>query len=597
MDGFKKNHSSPSTKPSSIPKFSSPDLQPRTSYSKDVGMINENDQSAHQMGSKLQSPKNFMSPTISTASKAASTKKVLGERNEPSRAIISATHVDKSPISNHRSAYTDMGFNDLDRYSSLTPKISSKVSELDQENISAANPSSQPYDPLTNYLSPRPKFLRYRPNRRHEFLLHRENELTTEEKGFKLQGSVEEEDSNQSIDADGSSSSSSGEVSLEQESNPSDDDEDMEEFEVHKRHWDFNKVFKSLLLLGILILSTMYISSMNSPTPPPYNQALQEFREYYQKVQEFVLRTTMVNIAPGSSFLDQEHENSQGVTNRNETVTPEGIQEEEMICSIGMQETGESFDIAIEVLDLQVRENMEVSDNHMRKAGENFYQLAEKLELQQLETDAHSVPDSQTQFMSHWVDNQIASSEPVMVEQWKDEAVTEASGGAANELTLKQEIEAHSVPDSQSQFMSHWMDNQIASSEPVMAEQEKDEAVTEALGEAANELTLKQEIDWWRERVNKWMEEVENISGETNKMFELLDTDDDESSQVSQTQLISGAKAIEYTASDIHNTDGTKVDVEEEDQIKLMKSKFIAMAAVGVSKNYEAFAVEGSVIF
>ncbi|XP_042505741.1 uncharacterized protein LOC122082323 [Macadamia integrifolia] len=512
MDGFKKNHSSsPSTKLSATPKLSSPDLQPRTCYSNDVVMNNENDQSAHQMGSKLQSPKHFMSHTFSTASKAASAKKVLGERNEQSGAIISATHVEKSPVSNSRVAYADVGYNDLDRYSRLTPKISYRVSDLDQENISASDPSSQPYDPLTNYLSPRPKFLRYRPNRRHEFLLNRENEGATEENGHKSQESIEGEESNQSVDADGSSSSSSAKGFVEPESNSSDDDEDMEEFEVDEKHWDFNKVFKSLFLLGILILSTMFISSMNSPTPPPFIQALQEVRECYQKTQAHLFRVTMV-----SNFLDQERENSLSVTtNRNETVTPGGSHEEEMIFS-------------------------------MKETWENSYLVAEELELQQLENEAQSVPDSQTQFMSHWVDNQIAGSD------------------IFNSFEIQKKLDE--------------------GTEPVMAEQEKKEYVTEASGGASNGGTLTHEIDLWREFVKKWMEEVENVSGKTSKMLEPLDGENTEISQVSQTQMISGAKAIEHPASDdIHITDGTKVDVDEEDQIKGMKSEFIARAAVVVS--------------
>ncbi|KAG9456477.1 hypothetical protein H6P81_000985 [Aristolochia fimbriata] len=98
--------------------------------------------------------KNFMAPTISAASKVSTPrKKILAERNECFGSACSERLAEVSPASGP-----------LDVSARRTP-LSSKISQSDD-----ADSSSAPYDPLTNYLSPRPRFLRYNPNRRLEFL-------------------------------------------------------------------------------------------------------------------------------------------------------------------------------------------------------------------------------------------------------------------------------------------------------------------------------------------------------------------------------------------------------------------------------------------
>lgn len=168
--------------------------------------------------SRLQSPakgcKNFMAPTISAASKFTPSprKKVLVERNDPVRTSISlfdgkamffsampnvseselgaldsnladsedkkAVH-DSLPVSRSLKKVT---FSDIPSYSQhLTESepADSDVSKLESSSIAPldADPLLPPYDPKTNYLSPRPQFIRYKPNARVGMLLNKEKWL------------------------------------------------------------------------------------------------------------------------------------------------------------------------------------------------------------------------------------------------------------------------------------------------------------------------------------------------------------------------------------------------------------------------------------
>ncbi|XP_039139503.1 uncharacterized protein LOC120276846 [Dioscorea cayenensis subsp. rotundata] len=118
---------------------------------------NERDQHSLRQG-KVKSPamaslKNFMAPTISASSKvvaASPRRRILGDRNE----MVSVS-VSDSPKSETRMM-------------DLEIKKSSEDVVVPKFPISPVCDSLPPYDPLTNYLSPRPQFLRYNPNRRVE---------------------------------------------------------------------------------------------------------------------------------------------------------------------------------------------------------------------------------------------------------------------------------------------------------------------------------------------------------------------------------------------------------------------------------------------
>ncbi|KAM3380157.1 putative protein isoform X1 [Capsicum galapagoense] len=134
------------TSPLSSPK---PSAVPDPSLSAGSRETNENEKPQKQKPMT----KNFMSPTISASSKASIRKKILAERNEISSSCNSLPPHKASNLGSKTSP-----LNSISRRSS--------ESENDQENTSVVDSYYRPYDPLTNDLGPRPKYLRYKPNRR-----------------------------------------------------------------------------------------------------------------------------------------------------------------------------------------------------------------------------------------------------------------------------------------------------------------------------------------------------------------------------------------------------------------------------------------------
>ncbi|KAL1534482.1 hypothetical protein AAHA92_30657 [Salvia divinorum] len=170
-------------------------------------------------GSKLQSPvkgcKNFMSPTISAASKFTPSprKKVLVDRNEPVRTSISFSDgkamffsdenmpvsenkkgsvVETHPVSKPCKKVTfseslsdsqhsaESVITDSDGLGVESKVVQSPIGPL------VADPCLPPYDPKTNYLSPRPQFIRYKPNPRIEMLLNKEKGMDSDEFEYSL---------------------------------------------------------------------------------------------------------------------------------------------------------------------------------------------------------------------------------------------------------------------------------------------------------------------------------------------------------------------------------------------------------------------------
>ncbi|MBA0602186.1 uncharacterized protein LOC105783186 [Gossypium raimondii] len=148
--------------------------------------------------------KNFMAPTISAASKinASPRKKILVERNELARSSVSFSDV-KSLIMQHNESTSEIAlkpkkvsFSDVksmimedneckeplegnaDSVQVIPSfEISPKVSILAPLD---ADPLMIPHDPQTNYLSPRPQFLHYRPNPRIELYQERDGKQLKE---------------------------------------------------------------------------------------------------------------------------------------------------------------------------------------------------------------------------------------------------------------------------------------------------------------------------------------------------------------------------------------------------------------------------------
>ncbi|PSR96889.1 Protein Ycf2 like [Actinidia chinensis var. chinensis] len=276
MEGSDKGFSSSTpSKPSPIPKFSTTD----------AGGTNENDQNYDKIGSKSQNlkkppMKHFMSPTISAASKVqAPRKKILVERNEISN--FSDTHLHNTP--------------------NLDSKPSSESGD-DEQNNSVSDSSSKSYDPFTNYLSPRPKFLRYKPNRRREIFLSQENEILKEKdrSGVKADSSVGGSGHSSLIPTlqEGSDKQEDEEITVMTENDQdadADADEEIEEFEK-ENCLSLKGVLKFLLVLAILFSSTLYISSMNSS---PTLQGIRGLKDGYCEIYNHTLEVATSKIFEG----------------------------------------------------------------------------------------------------------------------------------------------------------------------------------------------------------------------------------------------------------------------------------------------------------
>ncbi|CAM8909706.1 unnamed protein product [Rhodiola kirilowii] len=118
---------------------------------------------------KSSAKKNFMSPTISAASKAVcQRKKVLTERNS-----AEVTEPTCAKLHHRRSSSLDLKQGSADKSVSIyssTDSLTSRIKEIASAEDGEDGAELKPYDPVFNYCSPRPKFLLYKPNRRSEIL-------------------------------------------------------------------------------------------------------------------------------------------------------------------------------------------------------------------------------------------------------------------------------------------------------------------------------------------------------------------------------------------------------------------------------------------
>lgn len=273
------------------------------------------------MGSK--GTKNFMSPTISAASKFSPSprKKILVERNEPLRTSVSfsdskipsfsqvigpsspvnfkaskieAIHDSKQSLGSNSEPHSlpetfseePHSFNVTEEPDSVNLDPSFKISPPASSSFSISAPLDSdlmpPYDPKTNYLSPRPQFLHYRPNPRVRFYLEKENE------GKRLEDSLISE-SFSDIDATEETQSeysqkefediSSGEV-MNTEDKPEEEEEELHVSEPipaifseetskgqsKPRFFWRKKIIFSLMVLSFACLS---ISAIHSPVIDP----------------------------------------------------------------------------------------------------------------------------------------------------------------------------------------------------------------------------------------------------------------------------------------------------------------------------------------
>ncbi|XP_076886609.1 uncharacterized protein LOC143536523 [Bidens hawaiensis] len=150
------------------------------------GKENHNRKDAFRSPAKTGS-KNFMAPTISAASKftpnPSPRKQILAEKND-----------DPKPVERKELVLESLSVDEVNLASSNDDFDGIKIRPLCCSPISSpivpvteSDPNPPPYDPKKNFLSPRPQYLRYKPNPRIEFLLNQEeSDVTRLEESFNL---------------------------------------------------------------------------------------------------------------------------------------------------------------------------------------------------------------------------------------------------------------------------------------------------------------------------------------------------------------------------------------------------------------------------
>lgn len=367
---------------------------------KDAGGSNENDLYCDEMSSKLHNPKkpltkHFMSPTISAATKAAAAvprKKILAERNESSNFNFD-TRLPKTPNLPDSRTSSPMKPRFVRSSSSRFTPSRSGASEPDddddEENICDADSSQMPYDPVTSYTSPRPKFLRYNPNRLHQAFLPQENETSKEDLGFdarrrmcfdsQIAAAKEKEISdalNSVVDEE-----------FEFDKNEGDQDNNGEEEEIEEIEEEsggsLKAVSKFLLVIVALFLLTLYISSMNSPAPSPTVEAIRGLKDGYYGIQNKVFEAVNLKISEGGNepmgtLTDGELEeggrveDDRGLVEELSEVVVQNGQSEDL-CENELESHWEVSDQLVEVFETAKSED--VFDNGLEGKDESFDHL------------------------------------------------------------------------------------------------------------------------------------------------------------------------------------------------------------------------------
>ncbi|XP_027126060.2 uncharacterized protein [Coffea arabica] len=288
---------------------SQPPASPKLSIS---GETKENDVNHDNLGSNFESQnpkkpltKHFMSPTISATSKVTVPRtKILAEKNE-STTSCDNDHYPKSLILEAKNGLHDTGLGaspHCDQTSSWANSacVNASVFYDGEVNNCFADSSVRPYDPLTNYLSPRPKFLRYKPNRRRE-ILQRSGIFSSRNQKIVDEQKFSECDQEELLDSSPQEGSSQI-MMIKAEDNhhdgqdaDGDEDEENEEDEV-PNCWCLKGLAKFLVLLVVIGLSTSYISSMNNPRPSPVVQATGGLMEGYHRIQKHLFEAVYTNV-------------------------------------------------------------------------------------------------------------------------------------------------------------------------------------------------------------------------------------------------------------------------------------------------------------
>ncbi|KAK1275651.1 hypothetical protein QJS04_geneDACA015944 [Acorus gramineus] len=164
--------------------------------------------------------KHFMAPTISASSKvstASPRKKILSERNDgpndirssftgseggfDSQVLSQTQKSQETPKPGEGLDFLEPSSNPVSRNGDSNP-IPFSSSHLPSISPLDADPSLRPYDPKTNFLSPRPRFLHYKPNPRVELRLNRGDEFNRRlEESLTSESCSEQSEETQSSDS------------------------------------------------------------------------------------------------------------------------------------------------------------------------------------------------------------------------------------------------------------------------------------------------------------------------------------------------------------------------------------------------------------
>lgn len=403
---------------------------------------NENEQPLNQKPMT----KNFMSPTISAASKASIPirKKILAERNELSTTCESLPH----KASNVGSKTSSL--NSTSHRSGKLPIASysyASESENDQENNSVVDSSYKPYDPLTNDLGPRPKYLRYQPNRRRGTFLN-------PQKSDDNQGSLQQTQDPSNLPE---------KYNLEPENDEDlvdsveDDEEEVEE-DVD-REWSLKGVFKILLLSVVFFLSGSNLSSMDSVVSSGSGVVIRNniFEAVFYEIY-----------GSESAYVDQ----------------PEYFQSG--FLELSQRETNDELK-AVEIVE-DTMELLEVGSAEMEETTESQEGLSADIDIDQDNTEVevtHSVVhgDEEEETMSTAADEVTISNE-----------VDEEEVGGFDEQQLQENLEVLLDDISSSKFELAEVDNNVEQVEKTSQEQTGEVEIPEIVPEGTEEIETELEI-------------------------------------------------------------------------------------------------------
>ncbi|KAH0763979.1 hypothetical protein KY290_020052 [Solanum tuberosum] len=403
---------------------------------------NENEQPLNQKPMT----KNFMSPTISAASKASIPirKKILAERNELSTTCESLPH----KASNVGSKTSSL--NSTSHRSGKLPIASysyASESENDQENNSVVDSSYKPYDPLTNDLGPRPKYLRYQPNRRRGTFLN-------PQKSDDNQGSLQQTQDPSNLPE---------KYNLEPENDEDlvdsvEDDEDEVEEDVD-REWSLKGVFKILLLSVVFFLSGSNLSSMDSVVSSGSGVVIRNniFEAVFYEIY-----------GSESAYVDQ----------------PEYFQSG--FLELSQRETNDELK-AVEIVE-DTMELLEVGSAEMEETTESQEGLSADIDIDQDNTEVevtHSVVhgDEEEETMSTAADEVTISNE-----------VDEEEVGGFDEQQLQENLEVLLDDISSSKFELAEVDNNVEQVEKTSQEQTGEVEIPEIVPEGTEEIETELEI-------------------------------------------------------------------------------------------------------